>query len=284
MRYEMSDKEFLQFKTFIFEIAGIDLDPSKKAMLTARLSKRLNHFKLRSFSAYFNLLKDPAYVQEKQVLVDLLTTNETYFFREPEHLTFLKDTVLEDWQRGQKYRVWSAASSTGQEAYGVAMVLSDFLGKADWEIVGSDLNSEVVATANSGHYPLTRIKRIPKNYLRKYCLKGSGPYEGTLLINAKLRQRVNFRQVNLNTDLPDLGLFDVIFLKNVLFYFNQETKREVVRRVLAYLKPNGYFFIGHSETLKGIDDTLKPVGPTVYQKSEASEYHVSHSKIEAIPA
>ncbi len=266
MDFTITDKEFSRFRNFIFEIAGIDLAPTKQAMVSSRLARRLRHYKLNSYGAYFNLLQRGDHPEERQILIDLLTTNETYFFREPAHFDFLRKTILPGWRRSGTFRVWSGASSTGQEAYSIAMVLADLLKLSPWEVVGTDLSSRVLQTARTGHYPMSRIDGISKDYLRRFCLRGTGRYEGTLLINPAIRSKVKFIHANLNTKLPDLGIFDVIFLRNVMIYFNQETKKEIVRRILALLKPGGYFLIGHSETLKGINDGVTAVAPTIYQK------------------
>lgn len=271
MNFTITDQEFSRFRSFIFEIAGIDLAPAKKAMVSSRLAKRLRHYSLDNYGAYFNLLMRGEHPEEKQILIDLLTTNETYFFREPAHFDFLQKTILPGWRRNGTFRVWSGASSSGQEAYSIGMVLADQLRQSPWEIVGTDLSSRVLETARLGHYPMSRIEGIPKDYLRRFCLRGTGPYEDTLLVDSTIRNRVKFVHANLNTALPDLGAFDVIFLRNVMIYFNQETKTEIVRRMLAFLKPGGFFIIGHSETLKGINDTLNSVAPTIYQKPQKSD-------------
>lgn len=242
------------------------MDPSKKAMVSSRLAKRLRFYGLDRYGAYFDLLSRGDHPEEKQILVDLLTTNETYFFREPTHFDFLQKTILPNWRRNGAFRVWSGASSSGQEAYSIAMVLADQLSSWSWEVMGTDVNTKVIKKARSGHYPMSRIDGIPKEYLRRFCLRGTGPYEGTLLIDAAIRKRVKFVHANLNTALPKLGQFDVIFLRNVMIYFNRETKKEIVRRILSLLKPGGYFLIGHSETLKGINDSVNMVAPTIYQK------------------
>ena len=271
MKLSISDREFSRFQSFIFDIAGIDLAPTKKALVSSRLAKRLRHYNLESYGAYFDLLSRGDHPEEKQILVDLLTTNETYFFREPTHFDFLKNTILPHSRRHGTFRVWSGASSSGQEAYSIAMVLADQMSQRPWEVVGTDLSSKMIQTARSGHYPMSRIDGIPKEYLRRYCLRGTGPYDGTLLIDAAIRKRVQFVHANLNTALPDLGQFDVIFLRNVMIYFNRETKKEIVRRILSLLKPDGFFLIGHSETLKGINDSLNLVAPTIYQKQSRTE-------------
>jgi len=272
MNFKITDKEFSHFKTIIFDVAGIDLAPEKKSMVTSRLAKRLRHYKLSDYSAYLELLNSGQYPQERQILIDQLTTNETYFFREPKHFDFLQKLIVSKRQQGGGLRIWSGASSTGEEAYSIAMVLADKLGSSPWEVIGTDLSSRVLSTARTGHYNTTRIDGIPKNYLRRYCLKGSGPYENTLLINSEIRRRVSFVHANLNTTLPDLGgQFDVIFLRNVMIYFNQQTKKEIVQRILALLKPGGYFLIGHSESLKDITDSVEAIAPSIFQKSTTNK-------------
>ncbi len=266
MNYSISDREFRKFKAFIFDIAGIDLADSKKTMVSSRLAKRLRHYALDSYSEYIELLDSGRYPQESRILTDILTTNETYFFRESTHFDFLGGLLKGQNIRKQKYRVWSAASSTGQEAYSIAMVLADKLGPSFWEVVATDLSSKVLETARVGHYPMMRTEGIPKEYLRRFCLQGTGEYENTLLIDKALRAKVNFTYANLNEHIPDLGCFDCIFLRNVMIYFNKETKRQVVKRILSKLKPGGYIFIGHSENMKGITDQLEFIRPAIYQK------------------
>jgi chemotaxis protein methyltransferase CheR len=196
----------------------------------------------------------------------LLTTNETYFFREPKHFDWLQRAVRARRNSAQSFRVWSAASSTGEEAYSIAMVLADSLGGAAWEVLGSDISARVLAHACTGHYSMQRASHIPEYYLKRFCLRGVGEQRGTLLIKRELRERVRFCQVNLNAGLPRLGSFDVIFLRNVMIYFNEETKRRVVARLLTVLKAGGSFLVGHSESLHGINDTVEAVAPAIYMQ------------------
>ncbi len=254
------------FRTFIYEHVGIKLSDEKKTLVTSRLSKRLRHYSLNTFKEYYDLMMNSSLGGEQQVTIDLLTTNETYFFREPKHFAFLEREVLPKWKGGKTLRVWSAASSTGEEAYSIAMLLDDYLGNRPWEIFGSDVSSRVLKAAQQGHYLQNRIDGIPKAYLRKYCLKGVGEHDGTLLIDKTLRKKVSFSPVNLKRPLGDVGLFNIIFLRNVLIYFDLETKRKIIKQLVDVLHPDGYLFIGHSESLKGIHDGLETVIPTVYQK------------------
>ncbi len=259
--------EFAQFQRFIFEQAGISMADAKQALVTGRLSKRLALHQMESFGAYFKLLSSGQHPDEVQVAIDLLTTNETYFFREIKHFEFLRTQVLSARSRLQPYRVWSAASSSGEEAYSIAMVLADCMQTTPWEIVGTDISSRVIEGARRALYSMERGRHIPPDYLRRFCRKGGGEYEGHLLVDRSLRSRVNFRHANLNTVLPDLGKFDIVFLRNVMIYFNTETKRQVVSRVISTIKPGCYFCIGHSESLNDISQAVQMVAPSIYQKA-----------------
>ncbi len=239
---------------------------AKKALVMGRLSKRLVYYDLDSFGKYFQLLAAGRYPKEVQIAVDLLTTNETYFFRENKHFEFLRTQALAARGRSQPYRVWSAASSSGEEAYTIAMVLADVMPGLPWDIVGTDISSRMLEGARRGLYTLERGRHIPMAYLQRFCHKGTQEYDGHLLIDRNLRNRVSFVHANLNAPLPELGKFDMVFLRNVMIYFNLETKREVVARVLAALKPGGYFCVGHSESLSDITQTVQVVAPSIYRK------------------
>jgi chemotaxis protein methyltransferase CheR len=264
----ITDTEFSRFQRFIYEAAGITLSPAKKALVCGRLSKRLQAHELESFGAYFELLSSGHAGDEVQTAVDLLTTNETYFFREPKHFDVLRELATRARGRAQPFRVWSAASSSGEECYSIAMVLADCLDASQtaWDIVGSDISTRVLRRARTGHYPMERARNIPPAYLKRYCLRGQGEQDGTLLVERRLRSKVSFAQVNLKSDLPRLGTFDVVFLRNVMSYFNGVTKRQVVARVISLLKPGGHFFIGHSESLNDITTAVDQLAPSVYCK------------------
>ncbi len=266
LQFKITDSEFNSFRSFIYDHAGINLSDEKKTLVTSRLSKRLRHYSFNTFQEYFDLVVASAQDGERQTAIDLLTTNETYFFREPKHFEFLEKEILANLKNRKTFRVWSAASSTGEEAYSIAMLLDAMLGLKPWEIFASDISSRVLRKARQGHYLQNRIDGIPKEFLRKYCLKGVGDNEGTLLIDKKLRQKVSFEPVNLKRPLGDIGLFEVIFLRNVLIYFDLETKALIIKQLVEKLQPDGYLFIGHSESLKGVHDGLETVIPTVYRK------------------
>jgi chemotaxis protein methyltransferase CheR len=263
----ISDQEFALFQRLLYKLSGINLSENKKVLLVGRLQKRLREHGLDTYTQYYRMLASGENPLEVQTMVDLMTTNETYFFREPKHFDFLRDEVLKGRFSNQPFRIWSAASSTGEEAYTMAMVLSEALSRQPWEVVGTDISTQVVEKARRGHYPLERNGGIPPDYLQKYCLKGVRSQEGTFLINRSLREKVSFHHANLTHPLPaELGQFDVIFLRNVMIYFDQDTKRKVVGHLVQHLKPEGYFVVGHSETLNGIENGLSALRPTIYIK------------------
>ncbi|MFZ4535285.1 CheR family methyltransferase [Propionivibrio sp.] len=263
----ITDQEFALFQRLIYKIAGISLSDAKKILLVGRLTRRLKVYDLGNFSQYYRMLSSGEHPEELQTMVDLLTTNETYFFREPKHFDFLRDEIIAKRNSPATFRLWSAASSSGEEAYSLAMTLAEALPGTPWEIVGSDISTQVLGKAVAGHYSLARTEGIPAGYMRKYCLKGVRSNDGTFLIAADLRKKTSFCQINLMHPVEaDIGEFEVIFLRNVMIYFDPETKARVVHNLLPRLKKGGYLIIGHSETLNGITDRVDCIRPTIYRK------------------
>lgn len=262
-----SDQEYALFQALIYKIAGIRMAESKKVLLAGRLAKRLRALNLTNFGDYYRLVTHPAQSRELQTMVDLLTTNETYFFREQGHFDFLAQTIIPNHPKGSSLDIWSAASSTGEEIYTISFVLADALtSTGQWTVTGSDLCTTVIEKAREGTYITERTRGLPPNYLRKYCAaNGSGP-ESTFTVKPEIKQHTRFLQVNLNTTLPSaLGKYHVIFVRNVMIYFDAETKRQVIARIVQKLHPGGYLIIGHSESLSGLNDTVRSVKPTIYQ-------------------
>jgi len=258
----ITDAEYARFQSFVREATGINLTEVKKALVVARLGSRVRDRQAQTFTRYYKILTDPTESAELQTAIDLITTNETSFFREPSHFEMLKEFAA---KARPPVRVWSAASSSGEEAYTIAMVLADVLGNSDWEVVGTDISTRVLDRARRGLYSLERSQAIPKDYLRQHCLKGKDQYEGMFLIGKHLRDRTRFFQVNLCKPLPDLGRFDVVFLRNILIYFELEQKRVVVESIVKTMKPGAYLITGHSESLNGISDRVASIRPTVYR-------------------
>lgn len=264
----LSDAEFELFRQFFAKHIGIYLAPAKKSLLFGRLAKRLTALGLDSYSDYYQLLQSPAGSKERETAIDLITTHETYFFREPKHFEFLQNRILPAFSGASELRVWSAASSTGEEAYTLAMLLDSFRSPKPWSVVGTDISQLVLENARMGLFPMTRGEGIPAPYLKRYCLKGTGRYQGAFLIERSLRERVEFRLGNLTKSQPELGQFDLILLRNVLIYFNEPTKFKVLGHVLERLVPGGWLMLGHSETLHGSDLPLETLAPSIYRKVE----------------
>lgn len=263
----LQEREFKQIHDLIYRIAGINILSIKKNLVTSRLEKRLIHYKLSSYSDYLRMITSSSGEEELQIAIDLLTTNETHFFREPKHFDFLRQYALSVVKPHKTtFRIWSAACSSGEEPYSIAMLLHEILGNKSWEIVASDLCTQMLEKARMGVYSMDRAPEIPKPYLLNYCLKGEGKESGKLLIQQKLRERVRFIQHNLIEQPPKLGQFDVIFLRNVLIYFDNETKAKVVSRLLPSLHSGGHFLIGHSESLNGVTESMHLVKPAIYIK------------------
>lgn len=265
--FEISRAEFERFRGLMRRMAGIELPPAKMHMVSGRLAKRLREHQLSSFDDYYRLVTSGQAADELHRMVDLLTTHETYFFREPAHFKYLANQILPQVVAGSDFRIWSAASSTGEEAYSLAMVLMDRLGSsAGWEVFASDISREVLDKARNGVYAMSRTDGIPREYLRRYCLRGIGRREGTLRVDETIRKRVRFAPVNLNESLAKAGQFDVVFLRNVLIYFDLEAKQKIVERILGQLKPRGWLIVGHSESLNGVSGALSPEHPTIYRR------------------
>jgi chemotaxis protein methyltransferase CheR len=262
----IKDTEFTKFKNWLYENVGIALKESKSRLVEGRLAPRLRHYNLTNYDDYFQIISRKNDQHEAQIAVDLLTTNETYFFRESTHFDFLLEKLLSEVPSGNHFRLWCAASSSGEEPYTLAMTLAEGLGATSWKILATDINMEVLEKANSGHYALERAHNISKNRLQKYCLKGSGKQDGTFIIKKELRDKVTFQQLNLIKPFPKMEKFDVVFLRNVMIYFDDGTRIKVIQKVIESLKVGGYLFVSHSESLTGLSDKLKMIQPSIFIK------------------
>ncbi|MBU0719951.1 protein-glutamate O-methyltransferase CheR [bacterium] len=258
----ISNEEFATLQKLIFKEVGITLADSKKTMVQSRLNKRLVHYKLDSFAQYLRIVQIT--LTEKIEMINLITTNETYFFREEVHFDFVKSLLTKG---VASLRIWSAASSVGAEAYSLAMMINGAVGKDKWEIVGSDINSEVIKKAKMGLYPISWITKIPDQYKNRYCLKGKGKYEGQFLIDRSLCSNMHFTENNLLEQNNYLGEFDIVFLRNVLLYFSDDTKEIVVKNVISNLKVGGFLIISLTENINSVKlKNLVQVRTSIFQK------------------
>jgi chemotaxis protein methyltransferase CheR len=260
----LSPHAFEAVTDLFHQVSGIRLSDAKQALVAGRLQKLAQQRGLSDVNDYVELLLRERDEAELVKVIDKLTTNETYFFREPEHFRHLEQLVAARPPGSAPLRVWSAASSTGEEAYSIAMLLGNAMGLNGWEIVGTDLSTQVVESAQRGLYPLERAENVRQADLKRWCLRGQGDYEGQLLIHRDLRARVRFLGANLTRALPDIGQFDVIFLRNVLIYFDNPGKAAIVRNVITRLKPDGVLYTGHAESIINLGLPVKPVSTAVY--------------------
>ncbi len=267
---DLTAADFQGFKKLFLELIGIHLPDTKRQLVFSRLARRLPPLGLDSFQAYLKLLrsgKDPAEIQRA---VNLITTNETWFFREPEHFRLLSAEMLPS-TRSEPLRVWCGAASTGEEPYSLAMVLHQELGPSGWSLVATDINDEVLAVAKAGLYPMERAQSIPEPLLKRFCLRGTGEHEGFMLIQESLRRCIRFRRMNLLAIDRDLVDLDIVFLRNVLIYFDAPERQKILCEVVRRLRVGGLLVLGHSESVVGLQlPPLQVVRPSVYRRTHAS--------------
>lgn len=260
-----NDREFKLFQQLFLQQLGIHLPEQKRTLISNRLWKRLQARNLQHFHEYYDLINQPHEEKELTQALELITTNETYFFREPRHFDFMRETILPALRKQSNLRVWSAACSSGEEIYSIAMLLEDQRNGA-WELLGSDVNQTMLEKARKGIYIDDRARHLPANYRRRFCRKGTGPFDGHLRVITELRNKIQLRRIQLHEAFPEIGRFDVVFLRNVMIYFDDNTRADVVRRISAILNPGGYLFVGHAESLHGLQSDLKQILPAIYQR------------------
>jgi chemotaxis protein methyltransferase CheR len=270
----LSDFDFNRLSSFISNNYGIKLPITKKVMLQARLQKRLADNNIASFKEYCDfVLSEKSTDSEIIHMIDVVSTNKTDFFRESTHFDFMKSDILPEFLQnrpGETLKVWSAASSSGEEAYTIAMVISDFKDNKlgfDYSILGTDVSSRIIEKAMLGVYSMERVSTISLNLKQKYLLRNKNPEKKDVLIVPELRKNTKFQRLNLMDDFYNVPKdFDVIFCRNVLIYFDRVTQEKVINKLCSHLKPNGYFFLGHSESIMGINVPLRQIKPTIFQK------------------
>lgn len=269
-----NDYQFL--RDFVYQHSRINLGPDKQELVSARLGKRLRATNTATITDYCDLLRTPAGTEELGNLIDAISTNHTYFFREEGHFTALKEIILPDLVRRREkekwyaLRVWSAASSSGEEPYSVAMALEEyFSGKPNsWprQIEATDISSRILAKAEAGIYPAETVSRISPAMVKTYFQTGYGEQTGLFRVKPSIRSLVRFRRLNLLEGQPPFTEpFQIIFCRNVMIYFDRPTQEELIKRLRARLVPGGYLMVGHSESLTGINHGLKMIRPATYQ-------------------
>ncbi|WP_267223555.1 CheR family methyltransferase [Dyella silvae] len=272
----LGDSEFGFLRTFVYEHCGISLGEHKRQLVQGRLLRRLRALKLRDFQSYCELLKrDPH--GELGELASAISTNVTAFFRESHHFDLLTNELLPQWiaekkKQGGRLRIWSAGCATGEEPYTLAIVLAEALekhGNIDAKILATDLSPQALETAKKGVYPIERLEGVSAERRRRWFLRGEGEYDQFACVHPRLRELVTILPLNLLHDWPMQGPFDAIFCRNVVIYFDKPTKQRLFQRYAGLLPEEGYLFLGHSESMYGLNDSFDLIGRTVYRKRSA---------------
>jgi chemotaxis protein methyltransferase CheR len=275
-------RELRQLRKLVYDEAGIHLPDAKLALVEARLARRLRELGMHSYEQYCELVLAPEGEGERVQMLDCITTNETHFFREVKHFDYLEAVVFPRWQaqaeageRQRRIRAWSAACSTGEEPYTLAMcLLSTFPSESGWhlDILASDISTRVLRRAHSATWPIDKAKEIPEKYLKRFMLRGFGEHEGELRCGPELRSLVRFSRINLSTPpYPIAGQLDLIFCRNVLIYFDAASRAKVIDALLDRLSPTGFLIVGHSESLHNVTRRAMLVAPGIYVRRTGAE-------------
>jgi chemotaxis protein methyltransferase CheR len=262
-------REFQQFRRLAYEKFGLDLRDGKEALVSARLSKKIRELSFRSYDQYYRYILDDQSGEALAGLIDALTTNHTSFFREPAHFEFLRRIVRSQLESNQRLTIWSAACSTGEEPYSIAFSLVEELGQGALtrvRILATDISTKALAGGYRAIYPAQSFSGIPVHQLRQYLLRGERRWKGWYQVKPQIRAIVDFRRLNLIDSFAGLGVFSVIFCRNVMIYFDKATQESLLKRLAGCLQPGGYLFVGHAESLNGGDHALRYVAPAVYRK------------------
>jgi chemotaxis protein methyltransferase CheR len=269
---KLSSKQFEKISRLVYQISGIDLYEGKEELVKARLLKRLRHLKIADFEQYLNYLENDRSGAEIRNMVDVLTTNKTHFFRESEHLEFLRDVIIPGLRKGP-VRIWSAGCSSGEEPYSAAIVFRETApqtARYDVKILATDISDRMMEKARQGIYEEETLKTLPRQlklkYFRKVDFKTEYAHSQAYQVVSELQSMVSFAKLNLMNEWPMRGLFDVIFCRNVMIYFDKPTQEKLVSRFWSYLREGGYLLVGHSESLTFLSHTFRYLKPAVYQK------------------
>jgi len=268
--FHFQDSDFSRVKKMVYEFAGIDLNESKKNLVYNRLSKRIRFLEMNSFKEYLDYVEVQG-ESEFIHLINAITTNLTFFFRENHHFEYLKNTVipmlLKENAGTKKIRIWSAGCSTGEEPYSLAIILKEAV-PAGWDarVLATDLDTTVVDTAQKGVYKIDRLKGVSDERVKKWFLKGKGSQEGYVKVKPDLQKIIDFGQINLMNDWPIKETIDVIFCRNVVIYFDKPTQSKLFNRYADLLPAHGHLMIGHSESLYKVCDRFELIGQTIYKK------------------
>jgi chemotaxis protein methyltransferase CheR len=272
----MMNSEFEFIRTLVYSKSRINLGPDKRELVAARLGKRLRATKLASVGDYCRLLQSGENPEELGQLIDAISTNHTFFFREVAHFDYIRQKIAPEMiararkERWNSFNAWSAACSSGEEPYTLGIVLSECLDAASlpWRIQATDISTRVLEKARNAVYSTEQLEHVAPAHVRQHFQRGIGPQEGNYRVKASLRSKVEYNHLNLLEGEPPFSeLFQVIFCRNVMIYFDRQTQEELIRRLAARLVPGGYLLVGHSESLTGIKHSLQLVQSAIYKKN-----------------
>ncbi|MDI3528073.1 MAG: chemotaxis protein methyltransferase CheR [Tenuifilum sp.] len=273
-KLQLTNEEFQRLSALIYKESGIKLPPIKKVMLQSRLQKRLKHLKINTFKEYISyLFSKDGFDREIIHMLDVVSTNKTDFYREPAHFEFLANEVLPNYYSSnvnQTFKVWSAGCSSGEEPYTLAMVLFEFAEKNpkfNFSIFATDISTRILQKAVDAVYSEDKVQAIPFPLKKKYMLRSKDRTNPTVKMAPHVRSKITFDRLNLmDSTYKTKDIFDVIFCRNVLIYFDRETQAAVINKLSQRLKPEGYLILGHSESILNLNVPLVQVRPTVYRK------------------
>jgi chemotaxis protein methyltransferase CheR len=271
---QLSSRDFARLTTFIYSEAGICLGTEKKTMLEGRLKRRLRELEIDSFKHYCEYLFGPAGLKDEKVsFIDVVTTNKTDFFREPRHFDYLTQHALSNMAEraeGQPVVIWSAGCSSGEEPYTLAMVLSEYAEAHPgfrFRIMATDISTVVLAKAQMGIYPADAVEPVPALMQRKYLMRSRERDADRVRVVPELRKLIEFRRLNfMDADYGVGEKVDAVFCRNVIIYFDRPTQERILGKLASYLKPGGYLFVGHSETLHDMNLPVEALGPALYRR------------------
>ena len=268
----LTHREFAAISDLAHREFGIELGAGKEQLVAARIGKLMRRLHFSRFRDFYEHLLADRTGQCLTHMIDSLTTNHTSFFREQAHFDFLTQRLFPGSEGNRPMRIWSAACSTGEEPYTIALIASEYFRSRSTGIpciLASDISTDALEAARKGLYPAQRLEQAMVPWMRKHLLRGEGQWDGWYRMRPEIMEMVRFRRINLVQSLPDVGTFDLIFCRNVMIYFSHQTQAQLVKRLAACLEPGGYLFVGHSETLTGIQHDLQHVQPAVYRKRGA---------------
>ncbi|MDH4129855.1 MAG: protein-glutamate O-methyltransferase [Spirochaetota bacterium] len=275
---QLSNNDFKKLRDLVYKNSGINLQEDKMSLMSARLGSILRSRKINSYSDYYDLVQKDESGQELIILLDAMTTNQTYFFREINHFNFLKDNILPEIieikkkLHDNKISLWSSACSSGEEPYSMALTIKDYFTKniqnINWtlNILATDLSTRMLKKAEAGIYHKNEFAKVQDHLIKQFFQYGVDQWKDYLRVKKDIRNIINFKRLNLLENWNQLGSFDIIFCRNVLIYFDRNSQEKLIYKFYNQLNPNGYLIIGHSESLFNVKHKFKYIKPTIFKK------------------